>query len=338
MNFDFTHEQIEFRDTVAQALTGGTDWDTLARLGLFALLVPEAQGGMGMSLVDVALIVQELGSALAPLAITDTLIATDLIARHSKGSARQEELHLIAAGKCRIALAWQEPGNGYWQDEIASTSSGGHKILVANADAADFFLVATDKGLVLIDKAAVTVTAHQALDLTCPHHVINYQSSSAIPLGDRKPRARLFDVAATLNAGMLLGISEKLLSLSAAYARDRQQFDKPIGSFQGIKHKCADMAVQIEAAKSVAYYAFRAAAEDSPDLPRASSMAKAWCGDTAGKVGADAVQVHGGMGFTWELGLHHYLRRTKHLASLYGDANWHRERVLAITLEEEVEA
>jgi alkylation response protein AidB-like acyl-CoA dehydrogenase len=334
MNFDFNPDQIELRDTIARALADGADWNALAALGLFSLLVPEKQGGMGLSLVYVALIVQDLGASLAPLAITDTLIATDLIMRCKEGGVIEELLPQIAAGKLRIALAWQEPNNGCGADEITSSSSLGHKILVAHADEADLFLVATDKGLVLVDKSAATLTPHQGLDPSCAHHVLEYATDKAISLGAAIPRARLFDVSATLYSGMLLGISEKLLSLSAAYARDRIQFDKPIGSFQGIKHKCADMAVQIEAAKSVTYYAFWAVAEDAPDGPRASSMAKAWCGDTANKVGADAVQIHGGMGFTWELGLHHYLRRAKVLASLYGDANWHRERVLAITLDE----
>jgi alkylation response protein AidB-like acyl-CoA dehydrogenase len=333
MNFDFTPEQQELRDTIARALASA-DWNALADLGLFALLVPEAQGGMGMSLVDVALIVQELGATLAPPAITDTLIATDLIAHYKKGGVRQDLLPKIAAGKIRIALAWHEPGSGYDERDIASMAMVGHKMLVAQADEADMFLVTTDKGLVLVDKSAATLTAHQSLDPSCSHHYMEYSTHDSIPLGFWIPRARLFDVAATMNAGMLLGISEKLLILSAAYARDRIQFDKPIGSFQGIKHKCADMAVQVEAAKSVAYYAFWAVAEDAPDRTRASSMAKAWCGDVASKIGAEAIQIHGGMGFTWELGLHHYLRRAKVLASLYGDANWHRERVLAITLAE----
>jgi alkylation response protein AidB-like acyl-CoA dehydrogenase len=338
VNFDFGPEQIELRDTVARALADGADWHALAELGLFALLVPEAQGGMGMSFVDVALIVQELGATLSPLAITDTLIATDLIARHRKGGVANELLPGIAVGKTRIALAWQEPGSGYDASDIASMAATGHKMLVADADEADLFLVATDKGLVLVDKSAATLTPHHGLDPSCAHHYLEYSAREAIPLGAWIPRARLFDVAATVNAGLLLGISEKLLTLSAAYARERIQFDKPIGSFQAIKHKCADMAVSFEAAKSVAYYAFWAMAEDAPDRAKAASMAKAWCGDTAIKAGHDAVQIHGGMGFTWELGLHHYLRRTAVLSSAYGDATWHRERVLAETLAEMQEA
>jgi alkylation response protein AidB-like acyl-CoA dehydrogenase len=332
VNFDFNADQIELRDTVARALADGADWNALAELGLFALLVPEAQGGMGMSFVDVALIVQALGATLAPLAITDTLIATDLIARHRKGGIAKKLLPGVAAGKTRIALAWQEPASGYGTDDIASMAVTGHKMLVAHADEADLFLVATDKGLVLIERAVVMLTPHEGLDPSCAHHYLEYLTRDAIPLGAWMPRDRLFDVAATVNAGLLLGISEKLLSLAAAYARERIQFDKPIGSFQGIKHKCADMTTAVEAAKSVAYYAFWAIAEEAPDRALTVSMAKAWCGDTATKCGHDTVQVHGGMGFTWELGLHHYLRRTAVLASSYGDATWHRERVLAETL------
>lgn len=333
MNFDFSPDQQELRDTVARALGDGGDWQTLADLGLFALIVPESAGGMGMSLVDLALIAQELGAQLAPLAITDTLIATDLIARYGT-DAQRVLLPEIALGNKRIALAWHEADAGFGANDLTASTISGQKVLVADASKADLFLIATGAGLALVDRAEIT--AHNSLDPACDHHFISF--TSAQPFGDHAARARMFDVAATFNSGMMIGIAEKLLGLAAAYARERVQFDKPIGSYQGIKHKCADMATAVEAMKSVAYYAFWAVAEDAPDRAGAVSMAKAWCGNTASKVGADAAQIHGGMGFTWELGLHRYLRRTKVLAATYGDASWHRERVVSEALANMAEA
>jgi alkylation response protein AidB-like acyl-CoA dehydrogenase len=340
MNFDFDTEQVELRDTVARALANGADWNALSELGLFALLVPETQGGVGMTLVDVALILQRLGSTLAPVAVADTLVATDLIVRFGSTAQQAKYLPAIAAGGRRVALAWQEADAGYGVGDMLMSFNGsqlsGHKIVVADAGDANLFVVATASGLVMVDRAAsgVTCTPHQSLDPSCHHHAIRFDGAAAEAFGTADAMTHMFDLAATAQALMLLGVAEKMLALAADYARERVQFDRPIGSFQGIKHKCADMAVAVEAAKSVAYYAAWAVAEHAPDRARASSMAKAWCGDTASKVGADAVQVHGGMGFTWELGLHHYLRRAKVMAAAYGDANWHRERVITATLAE----
>jgi acyl-CoA dehydrogenase len=145
--------------------------------------------------------------------------------------------------------------------------------------------------------------------------------------------ARLFDVAAALLSAVALGVAGEMVRRSADYARERVQFDKPIGSFQAIKHKCADMYTQVEAARAAAYYAICVLSETGEDGPRAASMAKAFCVDTAVECCHQGIQVHGGMGFTWELGLHHFLRRARILAASFGDSNFHRERVIAATLE-----
>jgi alkylation response protein AidB-like acyl-CoA dehydrogenase len=123
-----------------------------------------------------------------------------------------------------------------------------------------------------------------------------------------------------------------MLDAAVDYAKTRVQFGQAIGAFQAIKHRCADMAVAVEAGKSAAYYAFWAAAEDAPDRARAASMAKAYCGDVSRQVCNETIQVHGGMGFTWELGLHRFLRRSKVIEHAFGDAAWHNERILAATL------
>jgi alkylation response protein AidB-like acyl-CoA dehydrogenase len=137
-----------------------------------------------------------------------------------------------------------------------------------------------------------------------------------------------------LLAAQLLGLADGALDLAVEYAKLRQQFGQPIGSFQAIKHRCADMAVAVDTSRSAAYYASWAMAEDSDDRAKAVSMAKSFCGDASRFVCNEGIQIHGGIGFTWELGLHFYLRRAKVLEYSYGDAAYHRERVLAETLAE----
>ncbi|KAK0359271.1 hypothetical protein LTR94_031970, partial [Friedmanniomyces endolithicus] len=178
----------------------------------------------------------------------------------------------------------------------------------------------------------VALRPHQDIDPSNGHCELILE---AAPLADiaiighkdaARAVARLMDVGATFNAGMMMGIAARMLDTAVDYAKTRVQFGQPIGAFQSIKHRCADMAVAIEAGRSAVYYAFWAAAEDAPDRPRASSMAKAYCGDVARQVCNEAIQIHGGMGFTWELGLHRFLRRNKVLEHGFGSQTWHYER------------
>ena len=145
---------------------------------------------------------------------------------------------------------------------------------------------------------------------------------------------RLIDVAATISAGLLMGSAAKMLETSVEYVKVRVQFGQAIGAFQAIKHRCADMVVALEAGRSAAYYAFWAVAEEASDRARAASMAKAYCGGVSRHICNETLQVHGGMGFTWELGLHRFLRRAKVIEHSFGDAAWHNERVLCATLAE----
>ncbi len=144
--------------------------------------------------------------------------------------------------------------------------------------------------------------------------------------------ARLLDAGATLNAGLLTGIAARMLDTAVEYAKSRHQFGQPIGAFQAIKHRCADMAVALEAARSAAYYAVWAISEGAADSIRAASMAKSCCGESARAICNETIQIHGGMGFTWELGLHRFLRRARVLEYAFGDQAWHNERVLTETL------
>lgn len=365
MNFDFDDQQIELHETVARALAdalpfeghearGADDsagWNMMAELGLFGVLVPEGKGGLGLSLVDLALIAEELGARIASQSIADTLAASDVIARHGSAAQQAAWLPALAEGKLRVAIAWNEAASGYDPAKMATTLADGvlrgEKIAVAHAASADYLLVPFRHGnspriglaMVAADAAGVTLLATESLDPSCGHCTAAF---NAVAIGQdavlagaapSDAAARLFNVAAALQAAMALGIAVEVLRRSADYARERIQFDKPIGSFQAIKHRCADMYALVEAARAASYYAICALSEAADDGPRAASMAKAFCGDTAIKCCHDAIQVHGGMGFTWELGLHYFLRRVRVIASIFGDGDFHRERVMAATLQ-----
>lgn len=362
MNFGFDEEQKSLAHVVAQqladfpALTGpaltvphGDDvWRALTDLGLFALLVPERHDGVGLSLVDLALAVEALGAGLAPPAVVMTLAATDVILRHGTDRQNRALLPRIAAGELKVAIALLEAESGYdavgMQTAIGGGTLRGEKILVADAAGADLLLVvATGEdgpAIVMVDPKApgVSISAHDDLDPTSGHCAIRFDRTPLADdavLGAAAPgRAvdRLLDVATTMHAGVLIGIAARMLDAAVDYAKTRVQFGQPIGAFQAIKHRCADMAVAVEAGRSAAYYAFWAVAEDAPDRARAASMAKAYCGDVSRHVCNETIQVHGGMGFTWELGLHRYLRRSKVIEQAFGDAAWHNERILASTL------
>lgn len=362
MNFGFDEDQKSLGETIAQVLADFPSltapdlapprddavWRAVTDLGLFALLVPERFDGIGLSLVDLALATEALGAGLAPPAIAATLVATDLLVRHGSEAQQRALLPKIAAGDVKFALAVHEADRGYAPDAVTTRSSNGtltgSKILVADAaDATHFLTLAqTANGLAIVavgrELPGVRVRPHDDIDPTSGLCAVEFEKAKLdvdSVIGTAAPQRaveRLLDVGATVSAGQLMGIAARMLDTSVAYARTREQFGQPIGAFQAIKHRCADMAVAVEAGRSAAYYAFWASAEDAPDRARAASMAKAYCGDVCRQVCNDAIQVHGGMGFTWELGLHRFLRRAKVIEHAFGDIAYHNERVLVETL------
>ena len=213
-----------------------------------------------------------------------------------------------------------------------------------DADIADLLMVLArvdgGVGLVLVarDARGVSIRHHADIDPSSGLCEVTLDGAALMEgalvghagSGDVVPR--LMDAAAIVYAGMAMGMAARMLDASVDYAKTRVQFGQPIGAFQSIKHRCADMAVAVEAGRSAAYYAFWTAAENDPDRSRAASMAKAYCGEVARDVCNETVQIHGGMGFTWELGLHRFLRRAKVLEHGFGNHVWHYERIMAETL------
>jgi len=362
MDFSFNEEQKSLGETVAGLLKdhpallspdpvegiGEGVWEALAELGLFALLVPEQYEGVGLSFVDIALSIEALGGGLAPSIIASTLIATDIVVRFGSPEQKQDLLPRIARGEIRISTAVLEAGKDYDPAAMETVASreviSGSKILVPGAQEATHFLVLAraDTGPVLTivarDTQGLSLQRHDDLDPSsgfCALTLDNVSLGNDAHIGwdiGREIVSRFMDVAATIYAALEIGIAVKMLDAAVEYARTRVQFGQPIGAFQAIKHKCADIAVLVECGRSAAYYALWAIAEDDPDRTRASSMAKAYCGEAARDACNDSIQIHGGMGFTWELGLHRFLRRAKVLEHAFGTHRWHYERVMAETL------
>ena len=291
--------------SVRAHLASGEPWDrklwtAMVEQGWTLVAVPEDKGGLGMSWVEAAILCEQVGAHVAPVPIVQQLIA----------SASTGVDDVLAT------VAW----------------SGGREVVPYAASAARVVAVVGDE-LHVVDRAASE--PEPAMDVT--REVGWFTPSAGRALGGGDAVARHFDVGATLLAAELLGAAQHMLDESVAYAKDRVQFDKPIGSFQAVKHRLADMLVDVEGMRSAVYYAAWCLSAGHPDASIAASTAKAWCSDAATRVLASALQVHGGIGFTWEHDTHLYLKRGQLDGQAFGNATFHRQRLAAL-LRPRVEA
>ena len=363
MNFAFSEEQEELRTAVRRFLQekspetevrrlmeteDGYDpavWSQMAdQLGLQSITVPEEYGGSGFSYVELIVILEEMGSALlcAPYFATVALAANALLTS-GDDSAKKDLLPGLASGETIGTLAITED-NGRWDFEgIALQASGsggswtldGHKSFVIDGHMANLILVAarTPAGLSLFavegGASGLTRTALPTMDQTRKQARLVFESTPARLIGTDGGAAdsltKTLDLAAVALAAEQVGGAQHCLDSSVDYAKNRIQFGRPIGSFQAIKHKCADMLLEVESAKSAAYYAGWAAAEDSDELPVVASLAKSYCSEAYFHAAAENIQIHGGIGFTWEHDAHLYFKRAKSSELLFGDPAYHRE-------------
>ena len=340
-----------------RALMGTTDgfdraiWDRMAgEMGLQALAIPEEYGGQGFSFIELGIVLEEMGRALvcAPFFGSVVLAAHAIL---NAGTERDKEtlLPAIAAGETIAALALAEPTTGTWDaDGIATTARpdgddfllDGVKSYVVDGHIADqFVVVARAPGTtgtdgigffsIAADADGVERVGLATMDQTRKQAKVTFTGARACAIGT--PGAGASALATTLEqasvalANEMVGGAQKVLEMAVEYAKVRVQFGRPIGSFQAVKHKCADMLLEVESAKSAAYYAGWAAAEGSDELPVVSSLAKAYCSDAYFHAAAENIQIHGGIGFTWEHDAHLYFKRAKSSEILLGDATYHRE-------------
>jgi alkylation response protein AidB-like acyl-CoA dehydrogenase len=272
----------------------------------------------------------------------ETILVSEVIARFGDAAL----LPGIAEGRVRLAFAHAEPGAGHRTEPSGVTATQhdgqwrlhGRKILVPAADAATGLAVSArlpdgSEALFLcgLPASGVAIARNVAIDPDSMPSRVDFTAAPATLLG-AGALARLLETSAIAAAAGMIGIAGAALDMAVAYAKQRTQFDRPIGSFQAIKHRCADMLVAVETARSAAYYAAWAAAEDDPALPLATSIAKAAAGDASRFACNECLQIHGGVGFTWEFDVHLFLKRAKLLEYSFGDATWHRERVAQLVL------
>ncbi len=363
MNFAFSEEQDELRRSVKRFLedkspetevrrlmetTEGYDravWSQMAdQLGLQSLTIPEEFGGAGFSYVELIVVLEEMGAALlcAPFFSTVALGANAVLTSGDQ-SAKEYLLPGIASGETIATLAFTED-TGQWGTEGVTLSAtpvdtgwklNGHKSFVLDGHVADLVLVVgrTDAGISLFgvkgDADGLTRTPLATMDQTRKQARLEFADTPAWLIGtDGGAEAGLsktLDLAAVALAAEQVGGAQRCLDSSVEYAKTRIQFGRPIGSFQAIKHKCADMLLEVESAKSAAYYAGWAAAEDSDELPVVASLAKSYCSEAYFHATAETIQIHGGIGFTWEHPAHLYFKRAKSSELLLGDPSYHRE-------------
>ncbi|TMB56497.1 MAG: acyl-CoA dehydrogenase [Deltaproteobacteria bacterium] len=335
---------------------GFTDaqWKQMAELGWMGLILPEQYGGAGGDFVDMVVVLEEMGRAVLPGPFFATVVLGG-VALLEGGSDGQKASFLpkIAAGDLRVTLAQLEP-NARWDAEgielQARKDGGGYrlagtKLFVPDAHTADVIIVAGrepgSKGaegvtLFLVDAGAsgVKATLLKTMDQTrklCEVVLEDVRVPADRVLGQPGAGWKLLDrVVDRGKVGLcaeMCGGAQKVLEMSVEYAKVREQFGRPIGSFQAIQHKCANMLVEVESSKSATYYAAWAVANDVAEAPLAAAMAKAYTSDAYRHTAGEGIQIHGGIGFTWEHDMHIYFKRAKSSEVTFGDATWNREIV-----------
>ncbi len=363
MNFAFNEEQDELRKMVNRFLQekspeaevrrlmeteDGYDkavWEQMAgELGLQSLTIPEEFGGSGFSYVELIVVLEEMGAALlcSPY-FSSVVLAANALLTSGDDEAKAAYLPGIASGETIATLALTEDNGSPELSAIAleATKSGdgytltGHKNYVLDGHIANLILVAatTTEGLSLFavdaNATGLTRTALPTMDQTRKQARLEFASTPARLIGAsggaEAGLTKTLQLVAIGLAAEQVGGAQHCLDMSVEYAKVRIQFGRPIGSFQAIKHKCADMLLEVESAKSAAYYAAFAAAEDSDELPVVASLAKSYCSEAYFHAAADNIQIHGGIGFTWEHPAHLYFKRAKSSELLFGDPSYHRE-------------
>jgi alkylation response protein AidB-like acyl-CoA dehydrogenase len=373
MDIGFTEEQGLLRDSARRFLesecdtrfvrqrmaepTAVTDefWRKLAEQGWLGIVYPEEEGGSGLGLVDLVVLMEEMGRAVIPGPFLSTvLLGGAAIAEAGAPAQRRHWLPRIVAGSAKAALAWTEP-NLRWdaagitlgaRESVGGFALSGSKLFVGNAHLADILVLAArtrdgstmEDGVSLFlvpkDTPGLTVRVLPTIDETrklCEVTLDNVVLPAGELLGEIHqgwvPLSRVIARATVALAAEMCGGAQQVLDMTVAYAKMRIAFGKPIGSYQGVKHQAADMLVALENARSLTYYAAWAFDQGLDEAPLAVSMAKAAASDMYRKIAGTGIQLHGGIGMTWEHDLQLYFKRAKASEVAFGDATWHRERV-----------
>jgi len=364
MNFDFSDDQQaikrtahdllaqRFKPEAVRALAEGarydeSHWHELSELGWAGIFVDEQYGGQGLGIVELVILLEELGYALAPVPFLSNAAAGLALQHAGDERLRARWLPGIASGEARgtvgvVRAGGAQPDRREERSTIADrastaprSSSGEHRTesldaeaaLVPDADSAAVIVLFDGGTGSLHEPSECEIEPIETIDATRRFARVRAKGDG-VPIGDT---AGARDRIATAVAAELVGVSQRAMEMAVGYARERKQFDRPIGAYQAVSHRCADMLRAVESARSTTYWAAWAADAEPETLPLAAAMAKASASDTGWSVTSSALQVLGGIGFTWEHDLHFLLKRAKVDGALFGSAREHRERVAELS-------
>ena len=337
MDFELSADQIALGEAAADLLGtlaapervravvdagGGHDdelWAAMVEQGWPAIAVPEARGGVGLGWIEATVLLEQAGAFVAPAPILQQLLAVAALG----GTAWERPLiggELIATVAARPVTV-DGHGRLTGRPEPVIHGASASVLVVAAVEPAG------DQGLYAVDVASLPRTPEPAMDLTRQLAWIDLDSVPAERIGGADEAEAFYDRGAAGHCAEMLGAAERAMTMAVEYAKVREQFGRPIGSFQAVKHRCADMLVDVEGMRSAVYYAAWAVAADDPERSIAASTAKTWCSDAARRVMASCLQVHGGIGFTWESDVHLYLKRSQLDQRSFGTASDHRARL-----------
>ena len=359
MDFGLNENQVILRDSAREFFAGECPmafvrraaesatacdlqlWTRLVAQGYTGIIVDEAHGGVGLGIVELVLLMEEAGRALLPGPLLATVAMAGAVL-DGCANAVQKRTYLapIAHGDARSTLAFVEPKSGWDRAALQLTAKNGRlsgeKLFVPDAGAADTIVVVGRDGVYVVDAHApgVSITPMAGIDLTRKLYAVSLTDAAAEKLDAVAGLDRALDIATTALVAEMVGGMQRTLDITVDYAKTRKQFGKPIGSFQAVQHQCADMYLETESARSAVYYAAVALQEGAADASAAVSIAKLYASDACRTVGNRGIQIHGGMGFTWENDLHLYYRRAKASETMLGDATFHRERLAHAIIDE----
>ena len=348
MDFELSPDQVALQDAARDLLDdrAGHDqvrahlssgrpydesiWRALADQGWLAIALAESDGGVGLSWVEAAVLLEQIGRHTAPVPFLPSLLALTALAGAEE--PQREWVGSLASGERVGCVAWRAH-----PDALRAVASGPTWTMSGRIGPVEGAAVADIAGVVAGDAvfsveidAAHRPAAEPAMDGTRVLSWLTLHEAPATRLGGAALAAEILDRGAVGASAEILGGSDRVLEMAVQYAKDRVQFDQPIGSFQAIKHRCADMLVDVEGMRSSTWYAAWAISAGDPDASAAASTAKVWSSDAAKRVMASGLQVHGGIGFTWEHDLHLYMKRSQFDRLSYGDAVYHRERLAGL--------
>ncbi|MCU1428345.1 MAG: acyl-CoA dehydrogenase domain protein [Actinomycetia bacterium] len=353
MDFDLSDDQIALRDGACELLddlasparvrahttTGeaydGALWRAMTEQGWLGVDAQERHGGLGLGTVEVAVLLEELGRHCAPAPFLTNVLAANAFA----AAGDDATVERLVGGDAIACVGWVRDGRTFAVEEhggrVALHGRVGPVVYAPSADIA--VIVGTDAVYAVNLDALGRPAREPAMDLTRELGWLHFDNTDATKLGGADVRDAVLDRGASYVAAEMLGGASRALDMTVEYAKDRVQFGRPIGSFQAIKHRCADMLVDVEGMRSTVYWAAWCIGATDPDASVAASTAKVWGSDASKRVMASALQVHGGIGFTWEHDLHFFLKRAQLDQLSFGDASYHRARLTSL-LRPRVEA